>query len=272
MSQALRLSDLLQLQFSTIEQLDQEVLNRLTPVLESAENQLRAELDRFATDTFSYTQRRQKIHLINRALAKIYNQHLYEMDNSAEDFNELGWEMANREVKEMGKEVGISVPNIKKDVVSLYHNEFLLNEMQASIQGYSVETRHKISRALTDAVIQQKSGYEAVSKVGKYVHLRTWKIRRIVRTEMSRIYNGTKMISYQEFNRDNFQGRMLKRMFHPMDNRTAEDSKLWAIKDPAIPMNQLFRMVLPNGNVQEGLYPPLRPNDRATLLPFLPEK
>ena len=85
---------------------------------------------------------------------------------------------------------------------------------------------------------------------------------------MSRIFNQTKLLTYGEFNKANFNGTLMKRMFHPMDSRTAEDSKQWAQADPAIPMNEPFRLKLRNGKIQEGQAPPLRPNDRAVLMPF----
>ena len=279
MAKTLSLFDLLKLQFSTLEQLDRDTLLRLEPVLVKSYNQLRSELDKFASDSFSYSQKRQTLRAIDRSLAKIYNENIGEMEYFAKDFNDFAHEMSNIEVKNMQKQVGLYAPNVKKDVISLKQNEFLLNEMKASVLGHSVDLRRKVSHGLTEAVIQRKSGYEATVEIGKKVNLEKWKIQRIVRTEMSKIFNRTKLLSYNEFNEKNFKGRMLKRMFHPMDNRTAEDSKQWAHADPAIPLDAPFRMVikrkLKSGAVrnilQEGMTPPLRPNDRATLMSFLPE-
>ena len=268
MAKALSLSDLLRLQFSTLESMDLGTLSRLEPILRNAQNELRGELDKYARGTFSHAQRRHTLTLINRALVQLHNRNVSEMHSWAQEFNEFGVEIANREVKDFQREAGLSIPNIRKDTVSLQHNEFLINTMQASLEKHSVDTRMQVSRGLTDAVIQKKSGYEVTGRLGKYIDLKKYQIQRIVRTEMSRIFNQTKLLTYGEFNKSNFNGTLMKRMFHPMDSRTAEDSKQWAQADPAIPMNEPFRLKLRNGKIQEGQAPPLRPNDRAVLMPF----
>ena len=268
MAKTMTLADLLRLQFSTLAELDSQTISRLEPVLRRGQAELREELDRYATGTFSHTQRRHVLALINRSLVRIHNENLSNMISGAQDFNEFGAEMANREVRDFQKQAGLAIPNVKRDKIALNQNEFLINNMQGSIEKYSVDIRMKVTRALTDAVITKRSGYEVTGRIGKYVTLKRPDIKRIVRTEMLRIYNRTKHLTYGEFNKQNFNGTLMKRMFHPMDNRTAEDSKEWAEADPAIPMNKLFRLKLKNGKVQEGLYPPLRPNDRAVLMPF----
>lgn len=276
MPKTLTLSDLLKLQFSTLESLDRDTLFRLTPVLQKAQEDLRKELNKFSTESFSYIQKRQTLILINRALVKLYNQNLSEMEYMAEAFNEFGGEMANREVRDLSNEVGMSIPNIKKDLIALKHNEFLINTMKASLIKHSVGVRQTVSQGLTDSVIQKKTGYETVGRIAKYVDLKRWEVYRIVRTEMSSVFNRTKLLTYMEFNEDHFKGKLMKRMYHPMDNRTADDSKQWAKADPEIPLDKMFRKVitrkLKSGRVrktvQEGLAPPLRPNDRAVLMPF----
>ena len=124
-------------------------------------------------------------------------------------------------------------------------------------------------------LFKKKTGYETALRIGRYVDLSWGKIKRIQRTELSRIFNQTKLLTYGEFNKDNFKGTLRKRMFHPLDSRTAEDSKQWAQADPSIPLNKPFRLVVTirqrGGKVkriiQEGMTPPLRPNDRAVLMP-----
>lgn len=279
MARPLTLKDLLKLQFYGLDQLDTETLKALEPVLLRSEAQLRRELDRFAIGSFTRTQKQQTLFLINRSLVRLHNEELREMQSLAEQFNLFGAEMANKEVKDMSRQVGISIPAVKKDKLSLEQNSFLINTMRESVLGHNVDTRMQVSKALTDSVIQKKTGYETVSRIGKAVAIKRWKVKRIVRTEMLRIFNQTKLLTYGEFNEQNFKGRLRKRMFHPMDSRTAEDSKQWASADPAIPLDKPFRLVitrrLASGSVrrtvQEGMTPPLRPNDRATLMSFLPE-
>ena len=117
MSKPLSLYDILKLQFSGLEQLDQDTLHRLEPILIQSQYSLRRELDKFATDTFSYKQRRQTLHSINRALAQIHQKNILELEYRAKQFNEFGNEMANIEVKNMQKQIGLTVP----DAVSYTH-------------------------------------------------------------------------------------------------------------------------------------------------------
>ena len=138
MAKTLRISDLLKLQLSFIDQLDKDTLSRLEPVLLRGQIHLRNELDKFAQDSFSYQQRRQTLASINRALIRIHNQHIREMESSAKGFNVYGREMAIKEVKNFNDEVGISTPNINKDVISLSQNDFLLNIMKASVNGHTI--------------------------------------------------------------------------------------------------------------------------------------
>ena len=268
MAENLKISDLVKLQIFSLDQLDLETIGRLEPVLKRARDNIVVDLNKLGKKSFSYRQQRQTYHLINNALIHLHNQNVQDLSGMAEDYSSMGIELAEREVGDLSKEVGMSVPNLNRDLVALDTNSYLLNTMESSLLEYSAGLRSQISRFLTNSVIQRKTGYETVSKASKFIDLKIWKIWRIVRTEMSRIMNETKLLTYKQFDKENFKGQLLKRMFHPMDNRTADDSKQWAKADPAIPLNQNFRLKLANGKVQEGPVPPLRPNDRAVLMPF----
>ena len=147
------LKDLLRLQFSSLDELDAETIRRLEPVLNRAQVELRRELDKLPPSSFTYQQKRHTLLLINSALAKVMNKNISELYSMAEDTNQLAFEMANREVKELS---GLSVPSVKKDKVSLKQNDFLLNTMQSSVESYTAGVRQKISNAITDATIQKK--------------------------------------------------------------------------------------------------------------------
>ena len=268
MAKTFTLADMLRLQFSTLEALDADTVRKLEPVLRRAQDDLARDLNRFSDHSFSATQKRHSLVRIDRALAQLYNQADSDIKRYAEEFNEFGVEIANREVGDFQKGIGLSAPNVPRSVVSLKNNEYLYNTMQTSLKTYSLGIRQSIDRGLTDAVIQNQSGYEVVGRLGRYVEVKKWRLRRIVRTELAKIFNDTKLLTYQKFNQENFGGTLMKRMFHPMDNRTAKDSKEWAKADPAIPLNQPFRLRLQSGKIQEGMAPPLRPNDRAVIMPF----
>ena len=77
-------------------------------------------------------------------------------------------------------------------------------------------------------------------------------------------------MAYGEFQKQHFPD-MMKRLFHHMDKRTADDSKQLAELDPAVPLNKPFVFKYKRGlktEVRRFMVPPDRPNDRATLIPF----
>ena len=265
----LSILDLVKLQVSLLEELDDSTVRALEPILSNAQTELRNELDRFSRQSFSRTQRQHNLYLIERSLASLYNRNVNFMEARANNYNLQGFLQADKEVRDLSREVGLSMPLTDKRVkVAIDHNSFLLNNMKVSLERYNAKIRGMVSRGLTDAVIQKRSGYEVTGRLGRYIDIAKSDMRRIVRTELAGIFNRTKLMTYEEFDKEHFKGELYKRMFHPMDHRTAEDSKEWAKADPAIPLNQPFKLKLRNGTIQEGQVPPLRPNDRAVLMPF----
>jgi len=264
---SLSLLDLLKLQTQGLENLDIETMRRLAPVLDQAQSELQTELNRFSEDQFSYQHRLQTIRQINRALNKIYLDTAEQMEIAGEEYSQFGHEMAQREVKNLNRQVGISTPNISRDVTSLEHNDFLINNALASLQTYTVGVRQQVSNALTQGVLQRKSGYEITGRISSFMEdMRRWRIQRIVRTEMSRIYNSTKLVAYGEFRKEHFPD-LMKRLYHPMDSRTADDSKALKRLDPAVPLDKPFVFKY-KGDKRVFLSPPDRSNDRSVLVPY----
>jgi hypothetical protein len=56
-------------------------------------------------------------------------------------------------------------------------------------------------------------------------------------------------------------------MVHPMDERTGQDSKELASRNPVIDIDKPFKQNY-NGKELVFMAPPNRPNDRAILIPF----
>ena len=123
-----------------------------------------------------------------------------------------------------------------------------------------------------------RSGFEITSALSKFLDIKKWRLQRIVRTESHKIYNLSKLMAYSDFQKEHFPD-LMKRLHHPMDKRTAEDSKQLAKLDPAIPLNTPFvftyRRRLASGQVKSEtrrfMVPPDRPHDRSSLVPFRAE-
>ena len=208
----------------------------------------------------------------------MYQKSEEEFYQSGEKFNEFGHDMAQSEIFNLNRQVGISTPSISRDVTSLKTNEFLINNALSSLQSYNSDIRARVSNALTQGILMKKTGYEIQTKLSKFMDIKKYRIQRIVRTELSRIFNQTKLIAYGEFKEQHFPD-LMKRLFHPMDNRTADDSKQLKQLNPEIPLNKPFVFVYKyrrkEGSVRQDkrvfMTPPDRPNDRAVMVPFRKE-
>ena len=275
---ALKVKDIVKLQLFGLEQLDFETLKKLKPALLAAEQELTNDLNRWSSEQFSHKTRRQNLALISRSLDRIEQITNQEFYNQAQEMNEFGVDLAEEEVRGFNKNEGITTPNLKRDLLSLEANDYLINNFQSSLRSYNQETRANVSNAISQGMLQKRTGYEISTKLGNYIKVKDWKIQRIVRTELSRVFNASKLLSYGQFKEKNFPD-LMKRMFHPKDNRTADDSKQWKKADPAIPLDKPFRLVIRRKRadgtvkkeVQQGMTPPLRPNDRAVLLSWRPQ-
>ena len=261
-----------------MEQLDKETLKRLGPLLRIAEQQLTADLNRFREDQYSYQQRRQSLRLITHSLQRLDEMALQEYFNQARSINDLALDISQEEVRELNKEEGIVTPSLKRDALSIKNNDYLINTFDTSLRTYSAETRANVARAISQGMLQKRTGYEITTRLSKYMKLKTWKIQRIVRTEQHRLFNSSKLLAYGQFKEKNFPN-MMKTLYHPMDNRTGDDSKQLAKIGPIVPVDKPFVFVYKyrraDGSVRRDkrvfMVPPDRPNDRAALLPYRKE-
>ena len=269
------LNEIIKLHLIGVSALDAETARKLLPQLDKVELQLRQEMDRFSTDQFSYVQRQQTIKSINKSIIQMEKLILDEMKDRGQDYFDFGIKQAEEEVSYFNADSGLVTPSISKDKLSLKQNSFLINNMEASINTYGAGVRTMVSNALTQAILAGKTGYEVTLKLSQFVKIKKYRIMRIARTEMHKIYNNSKLLSYGEFKEQHFPD-MMKRLFHPMDHRTADDSKQLKQLDPAVPLGKPFTFVykrrLKNGQIrtEKRIFqsPPDRPNDRATVLPY----
>ena len=271
------LKDIAQFHLLGVESLTKKQQKSILPHLQSAELQLRRELDRYGTDTFSYRQRQQTIAILRRSILHIESVLMSEMERSAEDFFYRGVQEANREVLGLNRDAPVVVPNVQIQRVAIEQNQFLINNAKESLKTYTAHARARISDSITQSKLQGKTGFVATHRLARYANLKIEKARLIFRTETQKILNSAKLITYGKFQKQNFPD-LKKALFHPMDARTADDSKQLKALGPVVPLDKPFvftyRRKLKSGPVRTTkrvfMTPPDRPNDRATIVPVRP--
>ena len=90
-----------------------------------------------------------------------------------------------------------------------------------------------------------------------------WRAVRIVRTEVAGAYNGARFVELEGMAKKD--PTIKKKIIAVLDKRTAKDSI--AVNGQVRPMSGLFM----DGAGRQYLYPPARPNDRETIIPWRDE-
>ena len=203
---------------------------------------------------------------------------------------ELKGEMASaasilslRGIRDLAREIGrlqkhfegsIQHLNINAILIAQQSESFLLNKHEASIDAYSEDLRASITSQITSSFMIRDTNHRAVSdlvaSVGKFFLGEEWKLNRIVRTEMHGIYNFSKMNAMNSVKESDLPD-LKKSLMHPIDDRTGEDSKILAAKNPIVDIDEPFRFTFVSGKkkiTRVFMFPPDRPNDRSVLVPF----
>ena len=271
----LTFKDLIKYQLKGVESLDIATIRRLKPLLENAEAQLRYELDKFSTEQYSYQKRMQTIVALNKSIDRMEAILIGDFEQTADMYYDFGQMVSYQEIKEYNALSGIETPSINKTKLAIQQNKFIVNNAEASLKEYTAKVRTTYSNAITQGILMGRTGYEITTSLNKFVDKKKWRLHRIVRTESHKIYNESKLLAYGEFKKQHFPD-LMKRLYHPMDHRTAKDSKQLAKIDPAVPIDKPFvftyKRRLKNGQMRETkrvfMTPPDRTNDRASLIPY----
>lgn len=164
---------------------------------------------------------------------------------------------------------GAVVPiNVNAALIANEANDFLINKYQASLDAYSEALRAQITGSLTSAIIGEMPYAETVQNIGKFFLGEEWKIHRIARTELHHTYAMGKLMTMKQLVGDQVPD-LMKTLYHPMDSRTAADSKYVDRLNLIVPVSQPFRYKW-KGELREYMTPPDRPNDRSILIPYRP--
>jgi len=229
---------------------------------------LRDRLDSLPSDSFTAQQLRGVIVQIDQALAEMGRVFL-------DDFGPAAQKAAEKSVRDLESEIekfsevftgAIQPINLDAQVIGNDTNNFLFNRYEASIESYTEGVRGELARQLSQGVAEQISFAQAVRRLSQIMIAEEFKLLRIARTELHNVYNLAKIEGMRR-TKDQFIPDLKKALIHPMDSRTADDSKKLARLDPVVGIEQKFKFTF-NGQQREFFAPPDRPNDRAILIPF----
>ncbi len=231
-------------------------------------NSLQVQLMMAQDNTFTEAKLETLLHQLNVTIESLEHRIKNDMQESFNFMYENGVEDSVTEINKLEKKFnGISqlVP-ISLILESTNPDRFLFNNYESSVRGYNQDLRATMQHVLTQGLIQKRSLSQVVADMGQSVKLNEWKLHRIVRTELHQIYNVSKMSGMGEIKKK-FLPDLKKSLVHPMDERTAEDSKELAQKNPIIDIEKPFVQHY-NGKEIKFMAPPNRPNDRAILIPI----
>lgn len=191
-----------------------------------------------------------------------------EMADATEIISRAGVEHLVDEIHRFDKEFEGAVIPINVDVAALVTDNanFLINRYDASLEAYTSDIRAGIVREMSQAAIEEIGLSELTSRIGKFFLGEEWKIQRIARTELHHAYGGAKQRTMEFLVEDQIPD-LKKALIHPMDARTAADSKALALENPIVPVDQPF--VFKWGKEKRiFMFPPDRPNDRSIMVPY----
>lgn len=246
----------------------------------NAYTEVRRELiDRLNSARFdSFTAHRLRVVLaqIDAAIDAINHKLSHKIDAGSEKASILSVEQLVKEIKRFDAHFRGAARPINMNILqsAMDTKEFLINHYKNSLSHYGSQVKQDISLALRNAVIAEIPYSQVVQKIGQHFDAQQWEVHRLARTELHHIYSAAKLNGMRDLKRKAMP-EMKKALFHPMDSRTAEDSKEMAEMNPVIDLNEYFEQdykATPKSKVQHRRYlaPPDRPNDRAILIPYDP--
>jgi len=231
--------------------------------------------------TFTQTQLNVTLIQIQAAIQAIKLDLKDQLKNSSQVLADRGIVDLEKEIKVFSKKFeGVEQPlNIDRILIAERASNFLVNKHEASIDAYGESLRSQITSSIVQSMALRNNTERTVSRmvqsIGKFFIGEEWKINRIARTELSNIYNFSKLNTLETV-QEEFVPDIMKSLMHPMDSRTGDDSKQLANENPIVAINKPFvfeyTRTLKSGEVKterrEFLFPPDRPNDRSILVPY----
>jgi hypothetical protein len=243
-------------------------------------NSLRDRLDYFPEDSFTAQKIRGILIQVEAVLAEMESSLLNFMLGSSDETAMLAIQDLVNEARKYEKHFRGAVQPIDLDVGLIAANtrNYLYNKYEASLRAYSAGLRSQIAAGLTQAALEKAPYSRVIHMLGRFFMQEEWKLHRIVRTEIHSIYNMAKQNAMFQL-KEKFIPDLKKALFHPMDDRTGEDSKqadrMNLIVDIEKPFSYTYIRYRKDGSrVEEErvfMTPPDRPNDRSIMIPYRDE-
>jgi hypothetical protein len=260
-----------------VQKLEEKSADKLIATYKRIRNELRDRLDRLPEGTFTAQQIRGVLIQIEAALLAME-------ENLRKDMAVQAMLMAEKGIKDLAQEIsvfskkfeGAVIPiNIDAVSIALDTRNFLINKYEVSLAAYREEVRQRLTTGLLEKVIAETPTGVIIQKLSKFFTAEEWRLRRIVRTELHHVYNLGKINGMKDV-KEMYIPNLKKTLVHPMDSRTANDSKQAALQDLVVEIDKPFRYTytrrLKDGTIKkelrEFMSPPDRPNDRSILVPY----
>lgn len=264
-------ADLITAHRDELEKLDRSTMRRFARVYVSARRTLRDKLDRLAPGKewthAALTATRAELDATIRHMSALLGEELGEGAGRA---GRAGWKHFRARYDFMVARSGIGGPiHVPLLRVLSKSSDLLLHRIDTSRRSYGDQVIASVSGALTRGVLMRESPLEtvhAVAKAGGILDGEMWRAERITRTEMAYASEKVNYETGAEAVRSGDAPRLKKRLHSPMDDRTADDS--YAPNQDGLTVEWSAPFVEPiTGRVYD--FPPARPNDRATCVPWM---
>ena len=267
-----RVVSLLESNIAHIEKLSEKEQKKLLSVFKETRRELQDRLLVIPSGTFSEQQLNVVLIQVQAAIDAISQELKSQMIDSSKIISKAGISRLIKEIESFSSyfEHSIQPLSIDRVLIATEANNFLINKYKASLDAYSQSLRSQITSNIVKSMAvkdnHERAVYRLVTNIGKFFIGEEWKIRRIVRTELSNIYNYSKMKTMSKLSESAIP-KLKKSLYHPIDHRTGEDSKLLNAKNPILDINKPFVFKY-KGKTRTFQFPPDRPNDRSVLIPI----
>lgn len=255
-----------------IESLEEKKARKLLARYKQARVELRDRLDVLDYRTFTAQHLRGVLIQVEQAILEMSARLNEDIDDAAMDVSIKGIQHLASEYEQFNEMFTGSTASINVDqaAISAETTNLLANQYETSIQSYSEDVRSRIAMGLTQAAIQELSYSEVIKNLSSFFVQEEWKLHRIVRTELSNVYNLSKMNTMQSLVDTGQAPKLKKTLFNPMDARTADDSRYADLLHLVVDIDEPFIYTY-KGKKRKFMAPPDRPNDRSVLIPFSEE-
>lgn len=250
--------------------LEQREAKRLIARYRDVRRELRDRLDTIPGDRFTAQQLRGVLVQIEGAILR-----MNEVLKSG--MREAGRNVTEKSVRDTLSEIraferrfrGAVTPiNLESQRIMSDVENFKLSQYDASLEAYGRTLIRDLTLQISNLALQQVSLAEMVRRLSQQFQIEEWKLLRIARTELHSSYMLGKQESMRQVEQNELPG-LMKALYHPMDARTADDSKKLARKNPIIPIDEPFEYVWQGE--RRVFFDNDRPNNRHIVIPAHPD-